>query len=253
MKTLVTGVKSGLGRFIHEQIGGLGLSREKQISDFKGLDRNGVDVIIHCAANQARTVTSRTIAQYTDDNLFLTKKLVTIPHKKFVYLSTVDIYPHDGGPHNEEEILDINKIKGVYAITKIMCESMIQATCSNWLILRPATLVGSYSRENTLMKIINSERPTVGLRGDSIYNYVLHQDVAMFIQKAVDNDITGIFNLASSENIALSKVADIVGKTVTFGDHLYNVGNINNSKARGLMDAFGRSSLETLRLFLKGR
>ena len=90
-KYLVTGVKSGLGKYLYENL-----------PDVNGLDRGGFDLIkdeeydtiIHCAFNKAQTHAD--IGDhygYLDDNIFLTQDLLTLKYKKFIYISTIDVYP----------------------------------------------------------------------------------------------------------------------------------------------------------------
>ena len=70
MKYLVTGIKSGLGKYLYENL-----------PDVVGLDRGGFDlikdedydVIIHCAFNKTLDVEDH--YQYLEDNIFLTQKL----------------------------------------------------------------------------------------------------------------------------------------------------------------------------------
>ena len=51
------------------------------------------DAIIHCAVNAAKYVSMRTAFGYMDDNFLLTQRLVDIPHRKFIFVSTLAVYP----------------------------------------------------------------------------------------------------------------------------------------------------------------
>ena len=96
MKILTTGIMSGIGRFIHENLGGKGISRETFSEDIEILKKEGVDIIIHCAFNSAKEVTSESLFHYYNDNVLLTNDLVSIPHNKFIFFSTVDLIPRTG-------------------------------------------------------------------------------------------------------------------------------------------------------------
>ena len=237
---LITGVSSGLGKYLHDNFGGISFDRKNK----EEVDE--AEVIIHCAFNRNRDITTQNLYQYLFDNIFLTKKLAKIPHKKFIFISSVDVYPKNDQKHFENEVINVNQVSGIYEITKLFSESLIQTLCPNLLILRCAALLGKDSKENSLIKIIREDNPTLTVSADSIFNFILHTDVLEFIKKAIENDLQGIYNLASSKNITLKQVADLVKKKVTFGDYVYNVGNIDNSKTRSVTPAFKKTSEEII-------
>lgn len=251
MKVLITGTLSGLGKYIFEKFSGIPWNRNINDREKKRLRSEGVDIIIHCAFNSSQVVDSNNLYSYLSDNVFLTKELIDIPHKKFIFISSVDVYPKDQKFHSEDEVIDISRILGIYAITKLMSESLIKVKCKSFLILRCTSLLGKYSRPNSLIRILKDKRPQLSLSGKSILNYVLHSDIFDFMNLAIKNNIQGIYNVASSENITLSEVADILGKKVKFGDYIYNVGNIDNSKISSIFPSFKRTSKEIILEFLK--
>lgn len=241
---LITGSSSGLGKYLHDQLGGSAFNR-----DGKNVTETGV--IIHCAFNRAREVNSKGLYEYLSDNIFLTEKLTKIPHKKFIYLSSVDVYPKDNKKHLEDEVIDVNQVSGSYAITKLMSESIIQNLCHNFLILRCSTLLGRDSRENSLIKIIKENNPTLTLSSESIFNFILHKDVLKFVKKAMEENLQGIYNVSSSKNISLFEISELLGKKVNFGNYIYNVGEIDNKKVSKLLSSFKKNSKEVINEFTK--
>ena len=250
-KFLISGHKSGLGRYLYEQLGGVGLGRDISSANFENIHRKGVDVIIHCAFNQAREVNSKNLYQYLSDNVFLTKTLAKIPHKKFIYISSADVYPKNSKKHSENEVIDVNQTSSIYAITKLMSESIIQNICPSFLILRCTALLGAYSRQNSLIKIAQEENPVLTLSADSVMNYILHRQVANFIKHAVENNLRGVYNAASTENITLARVTNLLKKKVHFGSHPYLVGDISNRKISSVAPVFERTSEDIVRQFIK--
>ncbi len=253
MRILTTGILSGLGKFIHENLGGVGLTRDTSPEDIEKIKNDGVDIIIHCAFNSRRRINSDSLYHYLEDNVLLTKRVVSFPHKKFIFLSSVDVYPKRTDVHSEDEIIEVDSVSGIYGITKLMSESILKNHCENYLILRGTALLGKYSRKNSLIKIIEGEGCTLTLSGDSRFNYVLHLDILDFIKFSIDHDVKGIYNLASSENITLSEVVDMLGKKVKFGTYFYNVGNIDNSKISSIFPVFKKTSKEIVTQFIRGK
>jgi nucleoside-diphosphate-sugar epimerase len=251
MRILTTGILSGLGKYLHENLGGISLTRATSPEDMEKIKKEGVDVIIHCAFNSRRGINSDSLYHYLEDNVLLTEKLVFIPHKKFIFLSSVDVYPKKAIVHSEDEIIDVDSINGIYGITKLMSESIVKNHCENYLILRGTALLGKYTRKNSLIKIIEDEECILTLADDSRFNYVLHSDILDFIKFSIDHDLVkGIYNLASSENVTLSEVANMLGKKVKFGTYLYDVGNIDNSKISSVFPAFKKTSKEIVTQFI---
>jgi len=250
---LTTGSLSGLGKHLYESLGGLGWTRRLASDWREEIGRKGVEVIIHCAFNSSRSVNSESIYGYLQDNVLLTKELVSIPHQKFILISSVDVYPQRPNRHQENELIDIHAVNGIYGMTKLMSEAIVRQRCSNHLILRCVSLLGEYSRKNSLIRIIEDEPCRLTLSGDSRLNCVLYPDVSDFIRFAIGQDAQGIFNISSAENLVLSAVADRLGKKVRFGTHRYEVGDIDNSKASSIFPAFRKTSMEVIAKFARER
>lgn len=239
-KVLVTGHKNGIGRYIYEYF-------VKQGNDVVGWDRGEepkieeVDLIIHCAFNSDTDVTTDTLGRYVEDNILFTKKLVEIPHSKFVFFSTQEVYNTE--ETKEDAILDIEGL-GLYPISKLMSESI--AKTENSLILRCASLVGKYARKNTLRAIVEDKNPVVGLDSASMFNYIAYKDVLEFIKIAWEKGYEGIYNLASSDSMSLSEVADTFNKEVVFGEKHRILFDMENTKVREVYSAFRKTSKEVL-------
>ena len=228
MRIIVSGNKSGLGRYLFESLGAIGLDRNTSFEKREDLKKKGADIIIHCAFNYSREVSSQSLFPYFKDNVLLTKELAMIPHKKFIFISSVDVYPKNREIHKENEIIGLDSIEGIYGITKLISESIVRNYCKNHLILRGTAFLGKYSRKNSLIKIIKEKNPSLTLSPKSDFNYVLYSDVADFLKTAIKKDLKGIYNLASSENITLTGIARTFKKKVKFGKYQYSAGKINN-------------------------
>ncbi|RLF36491.1 MAG: hypothetical protein DRM99_02630, partial [Thermoplasmata archaeon] len=58
-KIFVSGVKSGLGKYLYEKLDGFGLTRDTSEKELELVKKRGkLDVIIHCAFNSKRGITS---------------------------------------------------------------------------------------------------------------------------------------------------------------------------------------------------
>lgn len=249
MNLVITGVRSGLGKYLHDELGGIGLTRQNLEEETKRLQKNGVDIIVHCAANASRNVTSDSLYGFLEDNVLLTQRLTKIPHKKFIYLSSVDVYPKNGTEHQEDEVIPLDSLDNLYGVTKLMSESIVRKKCPNSLILRETAFLGKESRKNSLKRILEEEPCILSLSGDSVFNYICYSHMLDFIKLSVDQDLQGIYNLAASENITLSEVAEEFRKKPHFGTYRYDVGTISNQKTVKVLPALQRTSKEMIKDF----
>ena len=133
---LITGTRSGFGKYVHEEFGGFGLTRETKEEEIKNFREQGVDTIVHCAFNTHNSVSSLNLPAYIDDNVFLTKKLIEIPHNKFIFISSIEVYPCNEKIHSEVEELNVNQIDTIYGTTKLISEGMVMEKSCSPLIFR---------------------------------------------------------------------------------------------------------------------
>lgn len=240
MRVLVSGASSGLGKYLKEHFSADAYVRGK------GAPSNNYDTIIHCAFNLAQNVAESEMPQYEADTLGLTNTLLSIPHGKFIFISTVDVYPKDGKRYAEDTVYDIADIAGMYGATKLRAEKLVLQGSENTLILRCASLLGKTMRPNSVMRILSGENPTVSVAADSEYNFVLYEDVAALIGQ----DPSGIFNVAATGNARLANICNHFGKQATFGKFRYLVGNIDNRKSAAIVPALRNSSIQQLERFI---
>jgi nucleoside-diphosphate-sugar epimerase len=251
MKLLVTGAASGLGKHLNQELGGTGLTRANSDELLNKISKEGVDTIIHCAASSKRGVSSDPLYAYLEDNLFLTQALARVPHEKFVYLSSVSVYPGTKGPHREDDYIPADAAGGgVYGMTKLMSEAIISQLAKDPLILRPVFLLGADSRPGNLVRVLTDAKPALDLSGRSTFNCVLHSDILAFLEIALKKNLAGVYNAASNDAISLKDAAKLAGKKASFGKGLYEVPAVDNAKIRKVCPLFDQSSEEAIARFL---
>jgi nucleoside-diphosphate-sugar epimerase len=247
---LVTGVRSGLGHAVHRALGGIAFVRGMPIDDPAIQAAAPFDAIIHCAVNAAKHVSMRTAFGYMDDNFLLTQRLVHVPHRKFIFVSTLAVYPPTGRAVNEEEDVDLMPLTGPYAFTKLFSDLYVQERASNPLILRTTTLLGPAIRPNTVLRALTQRDCQLFLAPDARYNFVLHQDIVDFMVRAMDTGICGAFNIGSEGLVILSDIVDQLGLSVRYGDFHYDIGPVDVRRAGALHPAFARPSWQTLNRYI---
>jgi nucleoside-diphosphate-sugar epimerase len=247
---LVSGAARGIGYAVYRALGGVGFVRGMSPDDHRIRSKQPFDAIVHCAFNAAKNITLRSAFDYLDDNFRLTERLLAIPHRKFIYISSLDVYPRLGRPIGETEDVDVTQLSGAYCFTKLFSDVLVQRRAENYLILRPATLMGAVMRPNTTLRLLTERNCQLFLAPASRFNYVLHEDIVTLIRIALERDIKGIYNVASADSVSLSEIAAQLALAPNFGSVLYDIGPVDNQNATRLLPAFGRPSWQTLNHFI---
>ena len=202
-KILVTGVGSGLGKFLYEKMS------LNSIFEVSGLTRDNYDsiidksfdTIIHCAFNKEDVVTD--YKKYLNDNIILTQKLKQIPCTKFIYLSTVDVYE--------------TPVRRTYSLFKLLAETLLD---KKDLILRCPTMLGSTTKENHITRLF-SNVPKIGLSPLSEVNYILMSDLLDFFTSEDYIKYEGIIDFVSNGDVKLSTVKSYFNSNTELGDYVY--------------------------------
>ena len=243
----MTGTKRGLGKFLSMHFASDSLDRETPIPTCQ------FDAVIHCAVSTIKDVDQNNCADYFSDNVFLTKKVLSIPCRKFIYISTVDVYPRSTRLWKEDDSLVFNSgipCLGIYGMSKFISESLVARSSSNWITLRCSVLLNKYSRTNTIKSILDSSiHHKLFVSGASEYNFVLARDLAKFIEMVISDDLQGIYNVSSSDYIRLDILAKECNSDVAFSDYVYELGKADNRKICQVAPFFDKSTLEAVLQF----
>ena len=213
-KILITGTSSGLGKFLYEKLDGA-----------QKFDRNNLspttptNIIIHCGWEYGKPNTQ----YYIQDAIELFQILSKISHIKFIFLSTIDIYPKNNTIHYEEELIDPRNILGIYGLGKFIVEKFVEKL-PNYTILRLSSLLGKYTLNNNIKRLSRYEDIDISL--DSEFNFITYEQVLHFINLIILKDIKGIYNIASKTNIILRNINELVFD----GTYIYKCGHISNTK-----------------------
>ncbi len=202
---LITGAARGLGLAMHRALGGIPFTRGTTLDSIRR--EEPYDAIIHCAVNSAKEVSEQDAYGYVSDNLLLTQGLLQIPHKRFVYISSIDVYkPIDS--------------MGLYAASKFMGEALVRKEATRPLIIRPATLLGPGMRPNTIYRMLTEPDAKLFLSGESRFSFVPYERVIDCVR---DEAAEGVVTLTTADPLKLLAIAAAHGLVPNFGSHTYDV------------------------------
>lgn len=222
-KILITGVTGFAGHFIYKYLKASGnyevVGTGRNSGEFVDIvvdltdpesvkeisNRFSPDVVIHLAA-MARTDSCE---KYKDEcyaaNVLSTKNLTEVfPDSKFIYFSTYAVYNTTEGNCDEScEVTGTNH----YISTKIEAEKYVRSL-NEYIIFRPSVIFGympiEIKTKNYFMQLLDmvSQKKVMHSPADQYFNPVLIDEVAEIIRLSIEENISGVFNIGSNENIS---------------------------------------------------
>ena len=226
MKYIITGVNSGLGKYLHQNIpNSLGINRENHNLIYSRLDCD--DIVVHCAFNKTNDIQNH--YQYLEDNIFFTKKLLDRGNK-IIYISSIDVYLQNN----------------TYTLFKKFSESIINKSSYN-LVLRLPALVGPLMKSNHITKMIDNNNSLITLSKDSTFNYITYDDVLNFILDPKGKSLSGTYDFTTSTTISLDTVQKAFNLSVQFGNYTYNTPKVFPNPISKVWNNLNKTSIESLK------
>ena len=218
----------------------MGLTRNNSTEILEQCEKLENLVILHSAYNARRYMDGFKgilfddidYSNYLDDNVFLTMELLTLPHTRFIYFSSVDIY----GPITP------------YSFLKRCVSELIGKMAPNHLVLNLPAILGPTMRKNSLLRVLEDQ--STFWSSSASYNYILQSDVLKAILDEDISSLRGTYDFVASTNVTLGEVATHYKKEVNFGDILYHTYLERMEVSNNIHPAKDRTSWDTIKLFL---
>jgi len=250
MELFITGFNSGLGKFLVEEFSGVKYD-PRNIEEIKSAKPK---TVIHCGyrypsvTDAVEALSQMELARESISRISALEGTV-----KLIFISSIDVYPYSSNIcFDESNSIDLRDIRGVHGFLKLSLEQHVMKKFKNFVILRPALMLGDYIRDNSVTRILTSDPCKLSIESNSTFNLISHQSVADFIHIARNLDLTGIFNLTSSTDISLRTVASLAGRqNIEFGKALYQTPQVDNSKVARYCKDFDKTSEEVLRSYME--
>lgn len=248
MSVLVTGAASGIGRYLAERFNAAIVTRDQPLA-MLGEVSKPYDAILHCAFNMRRDVGPAQIKEYLQDTIDLTEAVARVPHRAFVILSSIDVYPVGAGICDEDVKLDAFVPRNLYALCKMASEAAVARLATNPLILRAGLLLGPYMRPNNLTRVVRGEKAALTLTSDSSFHCVGYADIAALIKHAMTAGLTGTYNAAFCPAVTLAEVVARFDRKPIYGKFSYQTPRISNERLRKAFPRFDSTSMAAVESF----
>lgn len=230
-KILITGCDGFIGKelskYLYHQgyrIYGLGRRKKSEnqyLSEYYSFDigdpfyiQERFRTVIHLATLNVNNIEVRTTSfeEYFRVNVIGTKNLIDGCYAdKLIYLSTANIYDREENEIDEHS--NINP-RNDYEKTKYLGERVCQ---EHWkgdlLILRPVNISGPFQRTDAIIPVffrnaMHGKTIQIFVPSNKELQILSSKDFCEFIVLAIKEKINGIYNLASSDQITITKLAE---------------------------------------------
>ena len=132
--------------------------------------------------------------------------LLRFKYKKYIYLSSGDVYPNQSNPDltREDQQFDVSK-QSRYGLHKFLAEQMVKNYAKNWLIFRMGGFVGEGLKKNAVFDILNNQ--DVWLTQDSELQFINTNTAATMMLEIATSDLSNeVINFGGDGVIKISDI-----------------------------------------------
>jgi nucleoside-diphosphate-sugar epimerase len=169
------------------------------------------DLLINANGNSKKFLAEQDPAKEFDASVAsVQRSLLDFPCGRYVYLSSIDVYPRvDRSKCNHERARIRPEQLSLYGLHKFLAEQIVRRYVPRWLIIRLGGMVGEHLWKNSIHDILHGQPLRVHV--ESKYQYMNTNEVARVVLALVRmcpaNDV---FNVCGDGCISLREVASLV-------------------------------------------
>ncbi len=181
-----------------------------QKNNLKKFINKECEFLINANGNSRKYISEKNFLKDFKLNVLSTINFIEkIKFKKYIHLSSIDVYHDLTNKFNNHENTKINLNKiSKYGFNKYLSELIVIKTLKNWNILRLSGMVGSGLNKNPIFDMKKNKKLFVNI--NSKFHFMHTKEVAEIIFKLITKfKSKRIINIASPKNISLKEVAEI--------------------------------------------
>jgi nucleoside-diphosphate-sugar epimerase len=171
------------------------------------------DLLINANGNSKKFLAEQDPAAEFDASVAsVLRSLLDFPCKRYVYLSTIDVYPRVDGPRFNRETAPIDPARlSRYGLHKFLAEQLVRKYADRWLICRLGGMVGDGLWKNSIYDILHDQ--PLRVHAESEYQFMNTDDVAKIVLTlARGQSPNDVFNVCAEGCVSLAQVCAMAGK-----------------------------------------
>lgn len=195
------------------------------------------DLVINAAGESRKYQVNRDPAgdlRYSLEPLL--KSFGDFSFRRYVYISSIDIYPDRSDPsrNREDAAIEVGRISH-YGFHKFLGEKMVEHYCPSRLIVRLGGVLGPGLKKNPVFDLLHDRPLRVDI--ESRYQYLDTDTAAAAVFDLVSRgDDNEIYNLCGTGTVSLAEIASWLGKSPGYlaPDPPRETYEVNNQKVNRL-------------------
>jgi nucleoside-diphosphate-sugar epimerase len=173
------------------------------------------DLLINANGNSKKFLAKQDpLLEFDESVCSVRKSLLDFKAKKYVFLSSCDVYPDcsNSDATQESNIIDIS-MQSPYGFHKYLAEQCVRHSHEDWLIFRMGGFVGKGLKKNAIFDILSGEQ--MWLNPESELQYINTDIAANLVMEVIQKGYSKeVFNLCADGVIKLQEVIDITNSKV---------------------------------------
>ena len=190
MKSALIGYTGFVGSNLLEQMEFNDLYNSKNIQDIK---EETYDVVYCAGAPAAKWIANQNPTDDLNSVCSLIDALREVKTKRFVLISTVDVYKSIVNV-DEDSFIDLSN-HHTYGVHRRMIETFVSERFKNYNIIRLPALIGNGLKKNIVYDFLH-DNETYKIHSESVFQFYSLDTLSKDIQKVIDNNIK-IINFAT--------------------------------------------------------
>ena len=200
MKTALIGHTGFVGKNLLEQAKFTDKYNSQNINDIKG---KKYDLIVSAGTPALRWKANKEPKEDWENIKMLLNNISYVSAKRFILISTVDVYPKKNGV-DEDTPIKLEDLKEAYGKNRFKMELFIKSNFPKTTICRYPQLYGKYLKKNFIYDLINNNALDFTHKDTKLQLYHL-KNIWRDIQIAIDNNLQ-VINFAT-EPVSAKEIA----------------------------------------------
>ena len=180
-------------------------------ANYKDLIGTPCDLLINANGNSKKYLAARNPQEEFELSVnSVLRSIHDFPAKKYIHLSTIDVYPDHENPANntEDAVIDAAKLSP-YGFHKFLAESIVRYYAKSWIVIRMAGSVGPGLKKNSIYDLLKGA--PLRVNPESLYQYMNTADLSgIVLDLAESGRDREIFNVVGDGLISIREIAALV-------------------------------------------
>lgn len=165
------------------------------------------DIVLNANGNSKRFWANQNpLEDFFESTLSVYKSIFDFPSKVYIYISSPDVYENHDDSNNTKENQIINPSNlSPYGFNKYLSELIVKKYKENFLILRPAMILGSKMKKGPIFDILSKVPLHISL--DSKIQFITTQALAEVIKTLLEKSVNkDTFNVGGENKFEFSQI-----------------------------------------------